>query len=807
MPHRRAYLHVNSDALTESTFALTSSLSAFLGSVLDLDVYSMANDSTFELEMYREQVPFKVVIGINARHPQGFIRFPQKSLELTGLASGDLVEFSPREGYRSAEVVVHKLQAAKPDLERMPDALMSWSGSASGAVQVVFEDKFGNPCRKAYETQLIRRIHSLSEQVRDGKIAPKVVMLAGGAGNGKTHAVQHLLEQIAEDKTGLASEFRKRSKDRLVKFDLRSTDKPLFSKQIQGVKQLWVVQDASEADPSGATPEDLLNSAIKEALGSEGIMLLVCVNRGVLYGAAAKAKASGGSNAVADFLGNVVLCLDPLGIDRDCWPMGSHKDCFVWPLDIDSLFEAVGKDVPSVGQQVLAAIYDQKWSLVGEISDSCPLLYARNLLSQDRSRKAFSELFRVYEVLAGRNIPFRGMLSSFSYLLTMGRSGDEPQPSRLARITLGDLHFDSSVPSAWNLYSRSLPFLMFPRLPTTVALREKLSNVKSREELGFLLLLADEVDRLNSVVSDRALTPGADLFCSSASGWSDLVDPAVCSLDRKVIEAAFDGASSGDLDSLVQLEELCHLDPSRAMSLISSGIDAGSHAVLRHLCECRSKIGELMERHQLFELQWFSRWISRLFASIAKRSLGVICLMRGHRLVQNGPLISEYMRLSERPDLDKVSSVSNFIFAGDSEEDGDHVIQLGKGLCQPYPEAGSASLKFEGGVPEPSIPMNAGVGEGSTRPRFGGVVIEIGEEGVSFKMPVTPSMYFLVCDMRDKNLLAGSVPAAIRGAIDAFRLGYDGVQVHDRTKFKLKLGNSEKNVRINSLAQANILER
>jgi hypothetical protein len=643
--------------------------------------------------------------------------------------------------------------------------------------------------------------------VRDGKITPKVVMLAGGAGNGKTHAVQHLLEQIAEDKPGLSAEFRKRSKDRLVKFDLGGADRSLFSKQIQGIKQLLVVQDASEADPSGTSPEELLNSAIREALGSEGIMLMVCVNRGVLYGSAAKAQTPGGPQAVADFLSNVVLCLDPLGIDRDCWPMGSNKDCFVWPLDIDSLFEAVGKDVPSVGHQVLAAIYDQKWSLVGEISDACPLLYARNLLSQDRSRKAFADLFRVYEVLAGRNIPFRGMLSSFSYLLTMGRSGDEPQPSRLARIALGDLHFASGIPAAWSLYSRSLPFLMFPRLPTTEALREKLSSVKSRDELGFLVLLADEVDRLNALVTIRALTPGADLFCSSASGWSDLVDPAVCSPERKVLEAAFEGASSSDIDSLEQLEELCHLDPSRAMSLISSGIDAGSHAVLRHLCDCRSKIGELMERHQLFELQWFSRWISRLFASIAKRSLGVICIMRGSRLVQNGPLIAEYMGMSERPDLDKVSSVSNFIFAGDSDEDGDHVIQLGKGLCQPYPEAGSASLKFESGVPDVSIPKNVGIGEGSTRPRFGGVVIEIGEDKVSFKMPVTPSMYFLVCDMRDKNLLAGSVPAAIRGAIDAFRLGYDGVQVHDKTKFKLKLGNSEKNVRINSLPQANILER
>ena len=87
----------------------------------------MANDSSFELEMYREQVAFRVVIGISSLHPQGFIRFPRKSLELMGLASGDLVEFSPREGYRSAEVVIHKLQAAKPDLERMPDALMSWS--------------------------------------------------------------------------------------------------------------------------------------------------------------------------------------------------------------------------------------------------------------------------------------------------------------------------------------------------------------------------------------------------------------------------------------------------------------------------------------------------------------------------------------------------------------------------------------------------------------------------------------------------------------------------------------------------------
>ena len=806
MPQRRAYLHVNSVDLTESTFALTPSLAAFLDGVLDLDVASMANDSTFELEMYRELVAFKVVIGISARYPQGFIRFPQKSLELTGLASGDLVEFSPREGYRSAEAVVHKLQAPKPDAELMPDALMSWSGSASGAVQIIFEDKFGNPCRKAYETQLIRRIHSLSEQVRDGKTTPKVVMLAGGAGNGKTHAVQHLLEQISDDKSGLASEFRKRSKDRLVKFDLQNKDKSFFSKQIQGVKQLWVVQDASEADPSGASPEDLLNNAIKEALGSEGIMLLVCVNRGVLYGSAARAKAPGGAKAVGDFLSNVVLCLDPLGIDKDCWPMKSNKDCFVWPLDIDSLFEAVGKDVTSVGQQILAAIYDQKWSLVGEVSDSCPLLYARNVISQDCSRQALAELFRVYEVLAGRNIPFRGMLSSFSYLLTMGRGGDEPQPSRLAMIAIGDLNFASNVPSAWSLYSRSLPFLLFPRLPTTVALRDKLSNVKSGAELDFLMMLADEVDRLNAIVAARALTPGADLFCSSTFGWSDLVDPALCSPERRVLEAAFEGASQGDIESLEQIEELCHLDPSRAMSLISSGIDAGSYAVLRHLFDCRSKIGELMERHQLFELQWFSRWISRLFASIAKRSLGVICITKGQRLIQNGPLIAEYMLMSERPDLDKVNSVSNFIFAGGSDEEGDHVIQLGKGLCQPYPEAGSASLKFEGGVPESGIPRNVGVGDGSTRPRFGGVVIEIGEEGVSFKMPVTPSMYFLVCDMRDKNLLAGSVPAAIRGAIDAFRLGYDGVQVHAKTKFKLKLGSAEKNVRITSLSQANILE-
>jgi len=806
MPQRRAYLHVNSDALSESTFALTPSLSAFLDGELDLDVTSMADDSTFETEMFRDEIPFKVVIGLDGHFPEGYIKFPKKSLELTGLGSGDLIEFSPRKGYQSAEIIVHKLQSAMPDLELMPDALMLWSGSASGAVQIVFEDKFGNPCRKAYETQLIRRIHSLSEQVRDGKITPKVVMLAGGAGNGKTHAVQHLLEQIADDKPSLAAEFRKRSKDRLVKFDLRGIDKVLFSNQIQGVKQLWVVQDASEADPSGVSPEELLNSAIKEALGSEGIMLLVCVNRGVLYGSAAKAQAPGGSKSVADFLGNVVLCLDPLSIDRDCWPMGSDKDCFVWPLDIDSLFEAVGNDLPSVGQQVLAAVNDHKWSLIGETPDTCPLLYARNLISHDHSRKAFAELFRVYEVLSGRNIPFREMLSSFSYLLTLGRSGDEPQPSRLARIAHGDLNFASSLASAWNLYSRSLPFLMFPRLPTTFALREKLVNVRSRDELGFLLLLADEVDRLNSVVSARALTPGADLFCSSVSGWSDLVDPAVCSPERKVLEAAFQGAPSSDINSLEQIEELCHLDPSRAMSLISSGIDAGSHAVLRHLCECRSKIGEMMEKHQLFELQWFSRWISRLFASIAKRSLGVICITRGQRLIQNGPLIAEYMLMSEKPDLDKVSSVSNFIFAGDSRDDGDHVIQLGKGLCQPYPEAGSASLKFEGGVPEPSIPKNAGLGEGSTRPRFGGVVIEIGEEGVSFKMPVTPSMYFLVCDMRDKNLLAGSVPAAIRGAIDAFRLGYDGVQVHAKAKFKLKIASSEKNVRITSLKQTNNLQ-
>jgi hypothetical protein len=211
-----------------------------------------------------------------------------------------------------------------------------------------------------------------------------------------------------------------------------------------------------------------------------------------------------------------------------------------------------------------------------------------------------------------------------------------------------------------------------------------------------------------------------------------------------------------------------------------------------------------MERRQLFELQWFSRWISRLFASIAKRALGVICISKGEHLVEKISLIREYIKLAENPHegWDKVASVSNFIFSGTADGDGDHVIHLGKGLCQPYPEASSAQMKFDG-LPDPSIPDNHGVGPHSTRPRYGGLVISIGDNGVSFKMPVTPSMYFLVCDMRDRSLLAGSVPAAIRGAIDAFRLGYDGAQTHSKARFRLKLGRTDRTVRMSNLAQAN----
>jgi len=774
---------------------------------LELELSSFVSDSSFEVELFHGQVAFKAIISIRGGFHKGYISFPKHSLDVTGLSTGDLIEFRLREGCRSLEIVIHPLQSSQADLKRMPDTLMTWSGSSSGAVQVVFDDKYGNPCRKAYETQLIRRIHSLSHQIRDGKISPKIVMLAGGAGNGKTHAVQHLLEEIARDATLLATEFKVRSKDRLVKFDLLGPDRTLFSSQTVGVNQLWVVQDASEADATGRTPEDVLISAIKASLELSGVMLLICVNRGVLYGAAAKAKETVELKPVGDFLANVVQCLDPLSIDKDCWPMDPNEDFYVWPLDIDSLFDAVGQDVSSVGQQVLKSVYEQEWSLEGEVSNECPLFYARNLLSHECSRRALSDLFRVYEVLAGRNIPFRGMLSCFSYLLTMGRAGDEPQPSLLARIVMADFHFSTVVRSAWNLYSRSLPFLLFPRLPTTVALRKKLTDLQSPGGLGFIFELADEVDRLNEMVKARSCIPGADLFCSSASGWSDLVDPALSSIDKKVIETAFVGTSTNDIDSLEQIEELCHLDPKRALSLISPEVDSGSRAVLTHLCDCRSKIGELMENHQLFELQWFGRWISRLFASIAKRSLGVICIKRGQMLIQNGHLIAEYMRISENSELGEVSSISNFIFAGDPTEDGDHVIHLGKGLCQPYSETGSATIKFMNVRESSRKPKNVGVGPESTRPRFGGVVMAIDEDGASFKMPVTPLMYFLVCDMRDRKLLAGSVPAAVRGAIDAFRLGYDGSQVHAKKKFRLTLGGSEKNVRIASLEQDNILER
>ena len=803
MPHRRAYLHVDSDALKESTFALLPSLAAFLAQEIGLELPSTDYDRVEDLEIIANKVTFRASVGVSEDFPSGYIRFSRKDIKFLSLDAGDILEFSHRPNSRSAELSIHKLQDSKDDLNKMPDALMSWSGSSSGAVQVVFEYGSGNPCLKAYETQLIKRIRFLSSQLMSGKVSPKIVMLAGGAGNGKTHAVQHLLEGIAQDREKLAAEFRLRSKKRLVKFNLRGADVALFSSHIQNVAQIWVIQDASESDSSGRSPEDLLNTSIKDAIELEGIMLIVCVNRGVLYGAATKINGAAGYEKVANFLGNVVTCLDPMSIDKDCWPMASNSDCYVWPLDIDSLFENRGKE-SSVAEQVLHSIHNYKWSLTGEISDECPMLYARNMLAEGHSRKALAGLFHVYEILSGRNMPFRGMLSAFSYLLMMGRKGDEPQPSRLAKIVTGDLLFSDDMRSAWSLYSRSLPFLMFPRLPSTIVLREKISKIKSRDLLNFVLELADEIDRMNSITLTRSLTPGAELFCSPSSVWSDLVDPALCSPDRKVIESAFLGAPASDIDSLVQIEELCHINPARAMSLISVGIDAGSNAVLLKLCECRLKLGELMEKHQLYELHWFSRWISRLFATIAKRSLGIICLARGQLLVNNIRLISEYMSLAESSDPDKVSSISNFIFSGSADEEQDHVIQLGKGLCQPYPEAGSARLKFENGVPEVRMPKkNVGLGMNSTRPRFGGLVIELGEEGSSIKMPVTPSMYFLVTDMMRQKLLAGSVPAAIRGAIDAFRLQYDGAQVHLRDRFKLKLGNLEKNIRINSLAQGN----
>lgn len=306
-----------------------------------------------------------------------------------------------------------------------PALLLDWAGNRSGGVRRPFDASSGRPSGQVFRTSLLAKLQDWCSEVgARTKAAPRVVLLVGGPGNGKTEAIETTMAWLdsALDCSGalteaLSTSFRpeKGKVPRLI-----SVDAGLFANPRRPELRLSIVQDASVvADADGKTAADLLLDELDVVFASDATDLyLCCVNRGVLDDAliaAAEARRS----TLRALLEKVTRAVSLLPDAPPCWPLEGSPEIAVWPMDMESLL-ADAENGPAPAKQVLHhAINASLWPAAGACGAGprCPFCTSREQLSHAREERALLTMLRWYELGSGKRWSFRDLFSLISYML------------------------------------------------------------------------------------------------------------------------------------------------------------------------------------------------------------------------------------------------------------------------------------------------------------------------------------------------------------------------------------------------------
>lgn len=302
-------------------------------------------------------------------------------------------------------------------------ALLNWQSDGSGGVRVPFAASgFGKPLGRALRTPIVDRLKTLMEEWGRGQ-GPRLVILVGGPGNGKSQAVETLIEDLD---SALAAQ------GRLVEATTDAYRAPgraailpasvVSDLSTAGASALRIVQDATHPEgPHGDAGADLCHD-IEISLADSKLLQIVCANRGVLARAIQHARRSG--SLAAPILTAVSRATSPLSLGEDCWPLQAYPSVACWPMDADSLVEAPA----TAGDEILVDAADRKrWEQSGcdgcTSSPICPFLTNAKRIRDPEGRAAILRVLADLEIASGQFWNFRD-LYTLAAELTVGAKMD-----------------------------------------------------------------------------------------------------------------------------------------------------------------------------------------------------------------------------------------------------------------------------------------------------------------------------------------------------------------------------------------------
>jgi hypothetical protein len=304
----------------------------------------------------------------------------------------------------------------------------------------MFDPGSGRPGGIVFETSLLARLRNWAAAFAAGSEVPRIVLLVGGPGNGKTEAVEATVDHLgaAFDDQGLIPRLRDAFETsngiapRLVKLGLANGG------------SLSLVQDASATGGGKGSPSLQLVRELDQTLaGGPTDAYLCCVNRGILDDALILSSEEG-PEGVRALLEAITAAIGLQPDAPSCWPLGGHPAVAVWPMDAESLLMApLSSSLAPASALLDAALDGSKWASAGECGAGyrCPFCHSREQLADTGARAALLEGLRFFEVATAKRWSFRDLFSVVSYLLAghrpvLGARAESPcsWAARLAKL-------------------------------------------------------------------------------------------------------------------------------------------------------------------------------------------------------------------------------------------------------------------------------------------------------------------------------------------------------------------------------------
>lgn len=302
--------------------------------------------------------------------------------------------------------------------------IQSWRSESSGGVRKPFSKKAGKPL--GHDPIMTNVLGKIRELIRGDEL-PSSIVLVGGAGNGKTDALEFIVSELDQRYEcggrlieAVEDEFSSPGRTRTV--DLTSWTSIPYDKVV-------LVQDASERDRDTDSAEESLLRDAGDFWGDRQILYLLCINRGKLEQAKRVAKREGVDSQELRVMSSIIAAIDPLSAVKQvsCWPLKGTSH-YIWPMDVDSLFKGRSDGKDTVANQVLTRCvqYERDGDLeLGVGSDLSLSLWNVSELNRAGRIDALVKFFSYVELENGFRFTFRDVLALVPHLVLPFRTEHE----------------------------------------------------------------------------------------------------------------------------------------------------------------------------------------------------------------------------------------------------------------------------------------------------------------------------------------------------------------------------------------------